>query len=282
VRTFELMPLFWPGVVAGVAAAALCGPLSVFVASRRMAFMTQGVSHAAMGGAGVAALIGASGAGASAVIGAACIVAALVVGLISARGKTSADTAVGVVLVASMAIGAILINWRTAHPLEGAARPASWESLLFGSMLSVRTADAMVACGVALAGLVVLWLARRALLATTLDAPAARAAGGGVLWPSLVLAALVGGGVVVAMKLVGIVLATALLVLPGAGALRVATRVRGAFVVALVAAVGGVLLGIAASFETDIPPGAACALTLCVWWLVASTGGRAMQTGRTG
>ena len=270
------------GMPGGVAAAALCGPLSVFVASRRMAFMTQGVSHAAMGGAGVAALIGASGAGASAVIGGACVLAALVVGLISARGKTSADTAVGVVLVASMAIGAILIDWRMAHPLEGASRPPSWESLLFGSMLSVRTTDALVAVGIALAGLGALWLARRSLLATTLDAPAARAAGGGVVWPSLVLAALVGGGVVVAMKLVGIVLATALLVLPGAGALRVASRVRGAFGIALVAAAAGVLLGIGLSFETDAPPGASCALTLCVWWLVASTGGRRMRKGRLG
>ncbi len=273
-KTLDLLPLFWPGVIAGAAAAALCGPLSVYVAARRMAFMTQGVSHAAMGGAGVAALIGVSGPAASGVIAGACVLAALVVGFISARGRTSADTAVGVVLVASMAVGAILLDWRLDHPLAGVARPPSWESLLFGSILTVRADDAALACGVAVVGLVAMWMGRRALLATTIDPLAARASGIGAVWPTLLLAVLVGGGVVVAMKLVGIVLATALLVLPGAGALRVSRRLGGAFAVATGAATGGVLIGLVASFETDVPPGAASALTLTLWWLIAAGASR--------
>lgn len=269
-KTFDLLPLFWPGVIAGAAAAALCGPLSVFVAARRMAFMTQGVSHAAMGGAGVAAILGLSGAAASGAIGAACLLAALLVGIVSARGRTSADTAVGVVLVASMALGAILIDYRLDHPLPGASRPPSWESLLFGSILTVRAGDAWLAAAVGGVGLLAMWLARRSLLATTVDPLAHRAAGGGSVWPALLLAALVGIGVVVAMKLVGIVLATALLVLPGAGALRIGSRVRAVFVIATCAALAGVAGGLVLSFETDAPPGAASALTLTLWWLIAA------------
>ncbi len=269
-KTFELLPLFWPGVLAGIAAAFLCGPLSVYVASRRLAFMTQGVSHAAMGGAGIAALIGATGASYSAVTAAACLAAALLIALISARGKSSADTAVGVVLVASMALGALLLDYRLDHPIPGAPRPPSWESLLFGSILTVRPADAYLAAAVATIGLATLWLARRPLLATTLDPLAARAAGVNSLAPALLLAALIGAGVVVAMKLVGVVLATALLVLPGAGALRLPLRVTTIFVVSTIAALAGVLLGLIAAFETDAPPGASSALTLTLWWIAAT------------
>ncbi len=281
-KTFELLPIVWPGVVAGVAAAALCGPLSVLVAARKMALMTQGVSHAAMAGAGVAAIIGASGQGASAVVGGACLVAALVIGIISARGKTTADTAVGVVLVASMALGAILLAWRLDHPLPGVARPPSWESLLFGSILTVRANDAFVAIGVAIVGFGALWLARRALVLTTLDPVAARASGAGVVWPTILLAMLVGGGVVIAVKLVGVVLATALLVLPGAGALRMRAGLRGVFGFSTVVGIGGVLVGLLISFETDAPPGAACALTLTVMWLAATLAGRFMVSRTAG
>lgn len=265
-RTLELLPIVWPGVVAGVAAALFCGALSVFVAARRMAFVTQGVSHAAMAGAGAAALVGAGASGTPAILAGACLLAAAVIGWLTARGKTPPDTAVGVVLVASMAAGALMLAWRADHPIPGTPRPPSWESLLFGSVLFVRTVDAAVAAIVAAAGLLLLWLARRGLVSATVDPAAARASGVRTERATFGLALLVGAGVVISVKLVGIVLATALLILPGAAALRASRGLRGAFAGSIVGALAGTLAGLAASFETDAPPGASAAAALTLWW----------------
>lgn len=269
-RTLEVLPIVWPGVVAGLAAALLCGALSPLVVARKMAFATQGVSHAAMLGAGVAALAGLTGTGASAAIAAACLLAALAIGLITARRAAAPDTAVGVVLVASMAAGAIMIAWRLDHPIPGAARPPAWESLLFGSMLLVRPVDAYAAAAVASAGLAAAWLGRRALLATTIDPLAARAAGVDEGRAAIAMALLVGAAVVIAVKVVGVVLGTALLVLPGAGAVRLSRRLGRTFGLSALAALGGIVAGLIVSFETDAPPGASAALALTLWWALAA------------
>jgi len=260
----------WPGVVAGAAAALLCGALSVPVVARRMAFMTQGVSHAAMAGAGVAALVGAGASGSAGIVALACLCAAFAVGVIASRGRTAPDTAVGVVLVASMAAGALMLAWRLDHPLAGAPRPPAWESLLFGSVLLVRPADAATAVVLALAGCGALWMIRRPLIFTTASPGAARASGVRDRRTAMVFALLVGVGVVVAVKLVGVVLATALLVLPGAGALRVRGGLRTVVVVSIAAALVGMLLGLLVSFETDAPPGASAAAVLTLWWMLAA------------
>ena len=50
--------LFWPGVIAGLAMAMMCSVLSVLVVLKRLAFIGQGISHAAFGGIGLAAVLG--------------------------------------------------------------------------------------------------------------------------------------------------------------------------------------------------------------------------------
>src|SRR5690606_30619572 len=95
----------------------VCALLSPFVVLKRYAFVGQGVSHCAFGGVGVAAVLG-LGAGATALGGAAwyivvaifCLAAAWGMALISDRKTVAADTAIGVFLVGSMALGAVLIS----------------------------------------------------------------------------------------------------------------------------------------------------------------------------
>jgi ABC-type Mn2+/Zn2+ transport system permease subunit len=137
-------------------------------------------------------------------------------------------------------------------------------------MLLVRPVDAYAAAAVAAVGLGAVWLGRRALLATTVDPLAARAAGVDEGRAAIGAALLVGAAVVIAVKVVGVVLATALLVLPGAGAVRVSRRLGSAFVVSALAALGGIVAGLIVSFETDAPPGASAALALTLWWALAA------------
>ncbi len=258
-----LARLYWPSITTGLAVAVFCAPLSVLVVLKRLAFIGQGVSHAAFGGVGVAALLAslgvlAAGAPQFLVIYLFCLAAALLIALMSratpGRHSPQADTAIGIVLVASMALGAIL--------LKLARSGTSWESFLFGSIVGVDWPDTAVALAVTLLVLATLFLARRPLLFWSFDPPAAEAFGVGALGMNLLLLSLLALAIVTAMKLAGVVLATALLVLPGAVALALSTRLAVVLVLSALSAICGVVLGLFVSFEFDLLPGPAIVLAL--------------------
>jgi len=276
-RTFEylaspdLAGLYWPGIVTGLIIALGTAALSVLTVLKRMAFIGQGVSHAAFGGVGLAAALGLVGGAAATgtvlqflVVFGFCFLAALTMGGLGGGSRSgggdgsdrarSADSAIGIVLVASMAIGAIL--------LRRASGSVSWESFLFGDILAVGWADAGVAGACAAAILGTLAWVRRPLLFHTFDPAAARAWGVNGRFLDSVLMLLLALATVTAMKLAGVVLATALLVLPGATALRLSRRAWTVLSLAHAAAVLGVLIGIVIAFEADIPTGPSIVCTL--------------------
>lgn len=256
-----LAPIFWPAVVVALAVAAMCSLVSVFVVLKRLAFIGQGISHAALGGVGVAVALGLGGAGVAHATGqfvvvlAFCLGAAVLIGVMSERGKTEGDTAIGVVLVASMSLGALLLH-------QFSTSTVSWESFLFGSINDVSWRDAGVACGAAGCTLLALWLVRRPMVFWAFDPQVAAASGvrGGAM--KLLLMAMLALATVVTMKLAGVVLATAMLVLPGAAALRVSARWRVVLTLAMVFGVLGILGGLVLSFEFDWLPGASIVLAL--------------------
>src|SRR5262249_11061818 len=134
-------------------------------------------------------------------------------------------------------------------------RGLAWESFLFGSIMNVETVEAVGAWGLAAVTLVTLWIGRRAMLFWAFDEPGAEAFGvRGSMW-GLVLLVLLARATAAAMKLAGVVLVTAMLVLPGAIALRTSTRLWPVFGLSVAAAIVGLVGGIVMSFESDWPPG---------------------------
>jgi len=253
--------LYWPAVLTGLALAGLCSMLSVLVVLKRLAFIGQGVSHAAFGGVGVAAMLGLVGTGTAAAAGgqfgivlAFCVGAALLIGWLSERGGTEADTAIGIVLVGSMGLGAIL--------LHHARSTQSWESFLFGAIINVGWIDAAIAGGVAVVVLGVLVALRRPLVFWAFDRAVARSLGVNDRAMNLLVMVLLAVTTVTAMKLAGVVLATALLVLPGAIALRLSGRTGAVLGWAGIAAFAGVVGGLVLSFELDWPTGPAIVCVL--------------------
>ncbi|MBX3389129.1 MAG: metal ABC transporter permease [Phycisphaeraceae bacterium] len=275
-----LRSIFLPGVLAGLAIALFGGLLSVFVVMKRLAFIGQGISHAAFGGIGVAYVLGfgaaavggagGSGAAFSAQLGIVflfCLFAALQIGFLTSgdsgrrggRGRAQADTAIGIVLVASMGLGSLLL-----HIAEKQQRVAtvSWESLLFGSIVSVSEADAWAAGVVALLIVGGLFLVRRPLTFWTFDEPAAAAFGVNAGLMRFVLLVMLALATVTAMKLAGVVLATAMLVLPAAAAVQFSQRAGTVTVLSVLFALCAVACGMVLSFEFDWPTGASIVLVL--------------------
>lgn len=268
--------LFMPGIVTGVAIAIVCACLAVLVVLKRLSFIGQGVSHAAFGGMGVAAFLGLAGASLTAaqalgqfsIVLAFCLAATLVVAAMSARRGTSADTAIGIVLVASMTLGAILMH--AAFKQRGSQGPG-WESVLFGAILSVGWSDALVACVVSLAILAVLWWNWRTLIFWAFDETSAPAFGVPPRSPRLVLMILLCLAIVTAMKLAGVVLATAVLVLPGATALALSRSLARVIVISIGASLSALVAGLITSMEFDWPPGACIVGAMTVLYAMAKT-----------
>ncbi|MDX2146744.1 MAG: metal ABC transporter permease [Planctomycetota bacterium] len=283
----ESPELYLPGCVAGVLVGATCALLSVIVSLKRLAFIGQGISHAAFGGMGFAAIAGlatmSSGIAATTsiaqfgIVFSFCIAAALLVGLVSGRrsgrSRTHADTAIGVVLVASMALGSILGSMSRGGVI--------WESFLFGSLLATGWTEVGLAaiCGTGV--LLTLLALRRQIMFWTFDEPAAEAFGVDCERVRVVVLILLTVATVTAMKLAGVVLATALLVLPGATALRLSSRLAPVLVWSLMIALAGVAIGMVLSFELNWAPGSCIVLALTALfagsWLITSTGSAPAQ-----
>lgn len=276
-----LRAIYIPGIMTGLGIAVMCAVLSPLVVLKRLSFVGQGISHAAFGGIGIAAVIAVSAAGGTGGAGGAggivtavefqfaivllfCMLSAVMIASLIERGSRQADTAIGIVLVGAMALGAILIQIAVELGLgRGRGRVQGWESILFGDVFSVGPGDARLAWIVTAVIVAIVWAARRQLLFWAFDESAAPAFGVRATAMKYLLILLLAVAIVTAMKLAGVVLATALLVLPAAAALRLSDRYGRVVVISALVALAGVLVGLMLSFETSMPPGA-CIVTVLV------------------
>ena len=262
---FLAYPFFQRALAAGVLTALLCGSLSFFVVLRRLAFVGSGVAHAAFGGVAVATLLGVPPLAGG-------LAAALAVAGAAARAEGSSvteDSAVGVFTVAAMALGVVALGFvKTNVDLFG---------LMFGNILTVAPADLAILGVATMAVLVALAAFFRPLLLASVDEEGAEVAGVRTGAMRLLVLVLVGVAVVAALKVVGILLVSALLVLPGAEARTLAARwpalLAGSVAVALLSVVGGLLLSVA----VDVAPGAAIILVGAGLFVAALAAGHARR-----
>lgn len=243
-----------PALFAAVAIAIQCASLSVLLVLKRWAFLGQGISHAAFGGVGIAAILGLGVGSGFAVAAVFCVGCAIGIGAMSQREKVTADTAIAVALVGAMSLGAILIHLRLKY-VGPAPMAQEWENLLFGSIASVTTTDAVIAWVVATIVVGAVFILRRPMQFWAFDEAAAESFGvatGAMRYALLVMSAV---SIVVSMKLAGVVLVTALLVLPGATALLLSRRMGVVSALSLVVALLGVMGGLGMAIQVDLPPG---------------------------
>lgn len=274
--------LFWPGIAAALLVAILCAPLSPFVVLKKMAFIGQGVSHAAFGGVGLvlylAALAGNGGWGGLhqlAVLGFAAV-AGLGISVLSRRQGT--DTAIGIVLAVCMAVGFEL--YRLAAGLSARdpsiGRPPGIEDVLFGSVLNVTVGGA-VGTGVATAIVLgVLWWVRRPLSAWAFDESTAGSLGINGDRMRALLLLMLSVSVVATMQIAGVVLATAMLIIPGVIGLELGRTMRGAAMWSVASAVAGVAVGLVVTFEFEVQPGPSVVLVLVVLMVLGKVLGRSL------
>ncbi len=268
-------------LVAGIAVALVCSVLSVFVVLKRMAFIGQGVSHAGYGAAGTAFFLGLLDTDPryEAVVFAFCIATALIIGVVSRRRQVNEDTAIGILLVAGMAWGVFMTNlsaafqktggpqywpWYVEHLAAPGAKP-TFEAVLFGSILNTTPTQVTLSILVAVAVLAIVALLFKEIVFFAFDEPTSRVFGvptGVIHHLLLVLLAIT---VVQTMKLAGVLLVSAILVLPGATALMLSRRLGVVIVLSCLIGVAGVAGGLITSLELRfIGPGPMMVGMLCL------------------
>ena len=271
--------LFWPGVAAALIVAVLCAPLSPFVVLKKMAFIGQGVSHAAFGGVGLAlylsALAGSGGWGSAHQLAVLLFAALAGLGISVLSRRQGTDTAIGIVLAVCMAAGFELYRLAAGIAARDARVPSppGIEDVLFGSVLNVTVAGAIGTAVAALLVLTALWWMRRPLTAWAFDEATAGSLGiHGDRMRSLLLLML-SVAVVATMQIAGVVLATAMLIIPGVIGLRLGGTMRRAIAWSVASAVSGVAVGLVVTFEFEVQPGPSVVLTLVLALLASGLAG---------
>lgn len=232
-------------LLAGLLLAMIAGPLGSFVVWRRMAFFGDTLAHGALLGITLGVLTDIN-LTLALIIGSVCL--ALVLLPLEKYARLSADTLLGIVSHSTLAIG--LVTLSLAHGIR-----VDLMGYLFGDLLAVEMIDVL---WIAIAGLVMLGLVIwqwRPLLATTVSAELALIEGYPVQRLKLLLLLMLALMVALSMKVVGILLVSALLIIPPAAARGLSQTPKQMAVFASLIGMLSVVLGMLASFQWDTPAG---------------------------
>ena len=238
-------------LVGGVMIGLLTAVIGVYVVLRGMSFVGAGVAHASFGGVAVGFLLGADPLWAAVVF---CLAVAWGIGAVTRRGGVKEDTAVGIFFASTMAFGVLLVGLMHGYNVD-------LFSYLFGSILAVTAADLRMVLGVGALVLLTAALLYKEFLFITFDPETARV--NGVPEPVLyyLLLALIALTIVVSIKVVGIVLVSALLVTPAAAAYQLSRSFGKMMALSAVFGVLSVLAGLVASYYLNTASGATVVLT---------------------
>ncbi|MFZ3470085.1 metal ABC transporter permease [Streptomyces sp. 4.24] len=244
-------------------AAALVGitapAIGTYLVQRRQAVMGDGIGHVAMTGVALGFLLNTSPVWMATLV---AVIGAVGMELIRSRGKTSGDIALAMLFYGGLAGGVMIIN------LAPGGSTANLTSYLFGSITTVSAEDITAVVILALFVIAVTLGLRRQLFAVCQDEEFARVTGLPVRFLNLLMAVTAAVTVTVAMRIVGLLLVSAMMVIPVAAAQRVTRGFTATLTVAMVIGVLVSLSGTAATYYIDAPSGGTIVLLAIAVFMV--------------
>ncbi|MCC4797956.1 hypothetical protein BCT30_04195 [Enterovibrio norvegicus] len=232
-------------VLAGILIAAAVGPLGSFVVWRKMAYFGDTLAHASLLGLSLGFIFQVN---LNVALVASCLLIAMLLVGLQRKSSVSTDTLLGIIAHTSLSLGLVSIS------LVDDLR-VDLMGYLFGDLLSVSSTDLgwiTLGCGLVTLTLIKMW---RPLLAITVNEELARVDGYNVDRLRLVLMLMVGLVIAIAMKFVGALIITSLMIIPAATARRFSTSPEKMAILASVIGVLSVLGGISLSWFEDTPAG---------------------------
>jgi ABC-type Mn2+/Zn2+ transport system permease subunit len=260
-------------IVADLAMAIACALLSVFVVLRHWSLVGEGIAHSGFGGAGTAWLIALVFPSLDqpwllyAAVVVFCVVTALAIGWLGRDQRIHPDAAIGILLVASLAWGILA---QQIYLTQRHASPPDFGNLLYGQVTQFSSAYAAVVVCISLAIIAVIGMMNKEIVSYSFDPLAARISGINTTLVYNLLMILIAAVVIISVRIVGTLLATALLVLPGTTALLLSRNLRKVLIYSVTVSVVAVLIGLLIYMRWPLLPlGPAIVLCLVVEFAVA-------------
>ncbi|WP_268541832.1 metal ABC transporter permease [Candidatus Nitrosotenuis cloacae] len=232
------------GLVAGVAIAIICSMMGVFLVLRRYSLFGDALSHMAFGGISVGMLAGVYPLWTAFAVS---VLGALGITKLRKSTKISGDAAIAVLLVSGFGMGVLLIS------ISGGFKVDLF-SFLFGSILLISTEDTLLIVGISAGIIAVLSVLRKQLLHFTFDEEQAKVNGLNVDRLNYIFVILASVTVITSMRLVGVLLISALIVLPNITSIMFGKSFKKTVAISVSISVFSVVTGIIASYYLDLAP----------------------------
>jgi len=232
--------------IAGLFIALVCSVLGVLLVLRRLALIGDGLAHVTFGSVAVGLFLGQSPAFLAIPI---VMVSSLGIMKLMQKARLYGDAAIGMVSSLGIAGGVIIAS------LSGGFNVDLF-SFLFGNILAISKPEVLTSIVLSIIVLLVITFFYNEYFSTTFDEEFASTSGINVRRVNALLVLLTGITVVLTMKVVGIMLTSALLILPAVTALQVAKSFKNSLILSSLAGISSVLAGIYTSFVLNLPTGA--------------------------
>lgn len=257
------LPFMQRALIAALLTGLAAPAIGTFLVQRRLALMGDGIGHVAVTGIAIGVATGTSPTWAAVVV---AVLGAVLIEVIRERGQTNGDVALALLFYGGLA-GGILVSG------IGGQSAAGLNRYLFGSLTTISAGDVIVTMVLAIAVIGLSVGLAPQLFAVAQDQEFARVAGLQVRFYNVLVAVLAAVSVTVAMRTVGLLLVSALMVVPVATAQQLTrsfrTTIAAAMVLGMIASVGGLVVAAFASYKATVAPGPTIVLLALTCYVVA-------------
>ncbi|GAB2189730.1 zinc ABC transporter permease subunit ZnuB [Sessilibacter sp. MAH1] len=241
-------------ILTGISVALVAGPLGCFIVWRKMAYFGDMLAHSALLGVSFGWLLSIN---LNLAVTCGCLLLALILVMLQQKRVLATDTLLGILSHSTLALGLVIANLQSSIRIDLSA-------YLFGDLLAVNLTDLLTISAVSAFVITALCFLWRKLLALTVDEDLAKVEGVNVFQVRTFLMLLMALVIAIAMKVVGVLLITALLIIPAAASRRLSKTPEQMAVLASLVGIVAVAGGLTASYWWDSPAGPSIVLSAAV------------------
>ncbi len=249
---------FQNAILAALLTSVLAGMVGTYIVSRKIVFITDGITHASFGGIGLAYFLGANP-----FFGAAffAVLSAIGIEWVSHKGKLREDSAIAIIWSLGMALGIIFVFITPGYTPD-------LMSFLFGSILSVGYIDLIVMLVLTVITAIFMTVFFRPVLYSAFDPEFSKIMGVAVEFFRYMMSLLIAMAIVVSIRSMGIILVLSLFTIPQATAMLFTLSFQRIIIISMVFGLTGSLAGLFSAYLLNIPSGAAIIFSLTIQYLV--------------
>lgn len=255
-------------LLAGLLVSVICATLGVYLVLRNMSLLGDGLAHISFGGVAIGLAVGFLPFWSAL---AAAILGAVTIHTLRERGYLKGDAAIGILFTAGLATGILVVS-----STKGLVNVHGY---LFGSLLAIPKSDVWLIAGVGAALLALLALFHREFFYMTFSEEASKVSGLPIQFLNLLFVSLTAAAIVSAARVTGVLLVSALVIVPASTALQLRRSFTTTILVSVLIGALSVMLGLFVSVEYGTAPGATIAMANIVIFTIAALA-RAVLTRR--